>query len=121
MHVNRQPFDLRSLRAEQFADAGPSPTREDAYATVVHNGDSAAFNLKHGARHLARALKEVRKLPDGDMRDVIDWNLQHALKHHIEAREDVSKMVKHVRSHPAFRQEAGLVRDAELGFGRAGT
>lgn len=88
-----------NLSYDQFADAGPSPTDEDAFTTVVHLADSAAFNHKHGASHLASAREEAAKLQDGGK---VVWHLDHATKHHIAAQGDLESLVEHVKRHPAF-------------------
>lgn len=101
----------RNLSYDQFADAGPSPTKEDAYATVVHLADSAGFNLKHGAMHLKRTQDEVRKLPPSKQRDVAIWHANHSLKHHITAQDDLMSLVDHVQSHPSFKSAVAETGD----------
>jgi hypothetical protein len=92
----------RNLNYDQFADAGPSPTPEDAMKTVVHLADSAAFNFKHGASHLKSAQDEADKL--GPAGKNVVWHLDHSIKHHIAAQEDLESLRDHVKAHPAFKE-----------------
>jgi hypothetical protein len=119
---------MTKLNAEQFANSGPSPTQSDAMATVVHLADSAAFNHKHGANHLAKAYDLVQGLPP-DVKSAmekvvrgkktIEWHLEHATKHSIEAGDDIGQMAKHIRTHPAFRPHAMELNETDpVQFGR---
>lgn len=104
----------RNLNYDQFADAGPSPTEPDALATIVHLADSAAFNHKHGAMHLARTQEEVAKLPDslGKQRDLIIWHLDHATKHHIAAQEDLESLVHHAKTSQFLKPHTDEIGEA---------
>ena len=104
------------LTYDEFANAGPSPTKGDAFTTVIHIADSAAFNHKHAAMHADRVREELIHLLDmlpgspiyKEMRDqikIVIWNYDHEIKHFITAQADTESLVKHLRSHPAFKNE----------------
>jgi hypothetical protein len=104
------------LTYDEFSDAGPSPTKQDAFTTVIHIADSSAFNHKHAAMHADRVREELIKLMDmlpkspiyNEMRDqikIVIWNYDHEIKHFITAQADTESLVKHLRSHPAFKNE----------------
>jgi hypothetical protein len=92
-----------ALNYDQFAEAGPSPTKTDAFSTIVHLADSAAFNLKHGAMHHARVQDLISQLPESELHQQIIWNHDHAIKHHIAANEDLTSLIDHVKSNPYLK------------------
>lgn len=94
-------MSARNLSYDQFTDAGPSPTHEDAMKTIVHLTDSASFNAKHGASHLASAREEAAKLADGAK---VVWHLDHATKHTISTHEDLESLRNHIKESPFLRQ-----------------
>lgn len=106
----------QNLTYDNFSEAGPSPTSKDAMSTVIHIADSSAFNHKHAAMHAARVQEELKKLLDmlpkspiyNELREQISlivWNYDHEIKHFITAQADTESLVKHLRSHPAFKNE----------------
>jgi hypothetical protein len=106
--VARSHDNRPALNYDQFAEAGPSPTSNDAFSTIAHLADSAAFNAKHGALHHYEAQKITRKLPDsvGDLRDQIIWELDHSTKHGIACHEDLESLVKHVKTNKYLKPAA---------------
>lgn len=99
------------LNPEQFADSGPSPTREDAFTTVSHLADAVGWNLKHGTSH---ALSLQRHIQSADIpakqRKTILWHLDHTVKHVLESKEHAQKLSRHVARHPAFREATQEIR-----------
>jgi hypothetical protein len=104
------------LDYDTFANAGPSPTKEDAFTTVIHIADSSAFNHKHASMHANRVREELVKLLDmlpkspiyKDIKEqikIVIWNYDHEIKHFITAQADTESLVKHLRSHPAFKND----------------
>jgi hypothetical protein len=99
------------LRAEQFANSGPSPTDEDAFTTVSHLTDQIGHDSKHGTSHLFSLMEHVQKadIPPKQKKTIL-WHAAHSEKHFLSVRDHAEKLGKHVARHPAFRESIQEIR-----------